>query len=237
MTCEKIKKELVAYRHGELAERERAWVVDHLRTCPSCIREDAQLAHVNQLLTNLERITPSPGFAMAFQRRLAQEGQLEQESGESRLIQWWREWLSSWQLAPALAGAASLLVFLGYLLSGNLPIEQQAPLAPGIPGQVAQQSDPSMTDAAAEAIERPELFVDYRAIADLDRLAHFDEVASTESAPEPEPAVAREEELPPELRQDPSFFASYPILQRMEQLENMDAVLSVSSGSEEQHKG
>jgi len=229
MTCERIRKELVAYRHGELAERERTRVVDHLSTCLSCTREEAQLARVSQLLTNLERITPSPNFATTFQRRLAQEGRVEQES---RLVRWWQEWLSSWQLAPALAGAASLVVFLGYVLSGHLTIPQQAPSR--VPAEVVKQSEPSRIEPLAQAIEQPELFANYGAIADLDRLAHFDEVAS-ENAPEPEPAVAREEELPPALLENPSFFASYPILQRMEQLENMESVLSLSSGNEEQH--
>lgn len=228
MTCEKIKKELVAYRHGELSERERTWVTDHLSTCLSCTREEAQLARVSQLLTNLERIIPSPDFAMTFQRRLAQKAHVEQESG---LAHWWREWLSSWQLAPALAGAASLIVFLGYVLSGHLTIPQQAP---SVPAEIAKQSEPS-TDPAARPIEQPELFANYGVIADLDRLAHFEEVASTENEPEPEPAVAREEELPPDLLDNPSFFASYPILQSMEKLQNMEAVLSLSSGNEEQH--
>ena len=109
MTCETIRKELVAYRDGELLERDRAQIAAHLSTCAACAREEARLARVSQLLTTLERVTPSPDFAATFWRRLEQEGQGERESGFAR---WWREWLAGWQLMPALAGAASLLVFL-----------------------------------------------------------------------------------------------------------------------------
>src|SRR5229473_2204397 len=63
MTCETIRSHLVAYRDGELPEPDRAHVAAHLSTCPVCTREDAQLAGVHQLLTNLERITPSPDSA------------------------------------------------------------------------------------------------------------------------------------------------------------------------------
>src|SRR3989442_13704782 len=113
MTCETIRKELVAYRDGELRERDRAQIAAHLSTCAACTREAARLARVSQLLTNLERVTPSPDFAATFWRRLDQEGQVERESWFAR---WWREWLTAWQLMPALARGAMQLVFSRFLV-------------------------------------------------------------------------------------------------------------------------
>src|SRR3989442_10829555 len=126
MTCETIKKELVAYRDGELRERDRAQIAAHLSTCAACTREEARLVRVSQLLTTLERVTPSPDFAATFWRRLEQEGQGERES---RFARWWREWLARWQVMPGLAGAARPLGFLSYVLSSPTP----PPTSPSAP--------------------------------------------------------------------------------------------------------
>src|SRR5262249_55247532 len=158
MTCETIRTHLVAYRDGELPEQERARVAAHLSGCSACTREEAQLARVNQMLADLERVMPSPDFAATFWRRLEQEGQSRQEEPESRLARWWREWresLSGWQLAPALAGAASLLVFLSYILSSR-PVTTPTPSA-----QPAAQVP---ADVPAPLLEQPGLFANYKVI-------------------------------------------------------------------------
>lgn len=222
MTCEMVRKELVAYRDGELRERDRTRIAAHLSGCPSCAQEEAQLARVSQLLTNLERISPSPDFAATFWRRLAQESQVEQEN---RFVRWWREWLADWQLLPALAGAASLLIFLGYVLSVR-------PTAPTTP-----PAAPSPENIPTQIVEQPELFTNYRIIVDLDQLAHFDEIAAVESDVEPASEVAQGEDLPPPLLENPSFFVHYPMLQQMEQLQNFEAVLDLPDDEDQQHRG
>ena len=200
MTCETIRKELVAYRDGELLERDRAQIAAHLSTCAACAREEARLARVSQLLTNLERVTPSPDFAATFWRRLEQEGQVERESWFAR---WWREWLTGWQLMPALAGAASLLVFLSYVLSNRPPTTTTPSASPSALLKI---------NVPAPVAEKPGLFVNYGIIADLDKLAHFDEVAALENAPQDVSTLARAEDLPPVLVENPSLFVHYPIL-------------------------
>jgi len=225
MTCETIRKELVAYRDGELLERDRAQIAAHLSTCAACTREEARLARVSQLLTNLERVTPSPDFAATFWRRLEQEGQAERESGFAR---WWREWLAGWQLMPALAGAASLLVFLSYVLSNRPPTTTTPSASPSALLKI---------NAPAPVAEKPGLFVNYGIIADLDKLAHFDEVAALENAPQDVSTLARAEDLPPVLVENPSLFVHYPILKQMEQLQNFEAVLDLPAGEDEQRRG
>jgi len=225
MTCETIRKELVAYRDGELRERDRAQIAAHLSTCAACAREEARLVRVSQLLTTLERVTPSPDFAATFWRRLEQEGQAERESGFAR---WWREWLTGWQLMPALAGAASLLVFLSYVLSSRPPTTT-TPSAP--------PSASLKVNVPAPVAEKPGLFVNYGIIADLDKLAHFDEVAALENAPQDASTLARTEDLPPALVENPNLFVHYPILEKMEQLQNFEAVLDLPAGEDEQRRG
>ena len=225
MTCETIRKELVAYRDGELLERDRAQIAAHLSTCAACAREEARLVRVSQLLTTLERVTPSPDFAATFWRRLEQEGQVERESWFAR---WWREWLTGWQLMPALAGAASLLVFLSYVLSSHPPTTTTPSASPSALLKI---------NVPAPVAEKPGLFVNYGIIADLDKLAHFDEVAALENAPQDASTLARTEDLPPALVENPNLFVHYPILEKMEQLQNFEAVLDLPAGEDEQRRG
>ncbi len=231
MICETIRPHLVAYRDGELPEQDRARVAAHLSACPVCTREEARLARVHQLLTNLERITPSPDFAATFWQRLEQEGRSRQEEPESRLTRWWREWresLSGWQLAPALAGAASLLVFLSYILSSR-PVTTPTP-----PTQPASQV---AANVPAPLVEKPGLFVNYKVIADLDKLSHLDEIAAVQLPGARDTEVASEGDLPPDLLKDPGFFVHYPLLQKMEKLENLEAVLDLPAEGGEHSRG
>src|SRR5215211_1879767 len=123
MICKDMQEELVAYCDGELQEEDRAPIAAHLSTCSACSRDVAQYTHVNTLLTQVERITPSPDFAATFWQRLEQEKRVAPVR-ESRVARWWREWrelFTSWQLAPALAGVASIAIFFGYILSDRGP--------------------------------------------------------------------------------------------------------------------
>jgi hypothetical protein len=231
MICETIKTHLVAYRDGELSEQDRTRVTAHLNTCPTCTREEKQLARVDQMLINLERITPSPDFAAAFWRRLEQEGQSSQEEPESRLARWWRELregFPSWQWTPALAGAASLLVFLSYMLTSRPTTTPTPPAQPAV--KVA-------AEVPAPVAKEPGLFVDYGFLGDLDKLNHFDEIAAVQLPGEHDTELASEENLPPELLKDPSFFVHYPLLQKMDQLENLEAVLELPAEGDEHARG
>jgi len=79
--------------------------------------------------------------------------------------------------------------------------------------------------------------VNYSIIADLDKLAHFDEVAALENAPQEASTLARAEDLPPALVENPNLFVHYPILEKMEQLQNFEAVLDLPAGEDEQRRG
>jgi hypothetical protein len=231
MICETIKPHLVAYRDGELSEQDRSRVTAHLNACPACTREEKQLGRVEEMLINLERITPSPDFAATFWHRLEQEGQSSQEQPESRLARWWRglrEDLTSWQWTPALAGAASLLVFLSYMLTGRPTTTPTAPVQPAV--QVVAAVPPPVA-------KEPGLFVNYNVLAELDKLNHFDEIAAVQLPGAHDTELANEENLPPELLKDPSFFVHYPILKKMEELKDLETVLDLPAKGDEHIRG
>jgi hypothetical protein len=231
MTCETIKNELVAYRDGELPEQDREQIAAHLSTCPACTQEERQLARLDRFLSTLERLTPSPDFEATFWGKVELE---RQKTKENPLARWWKEWWGSWQMVPALAGAAGLVLFFGYILS-NRHMTPPAPSAPTTPStQLAEANVPP------QVVEQPDLFVNYRVIADLDKLAHFEEIAATKVAPDPVTELAGPvgpEDLPPPVLENPGFFVQYPILQKMEELQNLESILALPGEEGKQNKG
>lgn len=242
MTCESIQEELVAYRDGELSEQERSSIAAHLATCMECTREEAQLIKMTGFLTSMERMTPSPNFAPSFWERLEQEkvrGTVRPPNRlpvqENALVRWWQELrstLTAWQLAPAFAAAASVLIFFGYLMTSS----SKPPSVVKTPQEKSAANAPT-TEAPASVAEKLEFFMNYKVIADLERLAQFDEIAAVELPGTQAVEVAQEEELPPDLLQNPSFFTHYPLLKRMEQLQSLEAVLDNPTGENEQNQG
>lgn len=231
MTCETLKNELVAYRDGELSEREHEQVVAHLRTCSACAQEEKRLARLDQLLASLEPVSLSPGFAATFWQRVEQEQRATKRTG--RFAHRWRDWLESWRLVPAMAAVASLLIFLGYVLFGRHvpPPPQLSPAEPLVQQEVARADLPPLV------VAQPDLFVLYRMIADLDKFAHFEEIAAVDPAPEEKTELVMPEDLPAPLRENPSFFVHYPMLQKMEELQNFEAVLSLPGEGEKPNRG
>lgn len=228
MTCATIRNELVAYRDGELPELDRERIAAHLHTCPVCSQEERQLARLDQLLTRLERITPSPDFATTFWRKLEQERPTETK--ENWLGHWWHEWLSGWRMAPALVAAASLLIFFGYVLSSRQPTTLTPSVSQDAPAQVAKgpapiPAQPDRSRGEDEVSSGPEKF------------AQSGEMRETEAAAEPEAEFARPEDLPPPLLENPSFFVHYPMLQKMEELQNFEAILALPGDQETQNRG
>ena len=249
MSCEEIQEELVAYCDGELPKEHRARIATHLSTCSACSREAKQFARVNTLFTQVERVTPSPDFAATFWQRLEQEKHLTPVQ-ESRFARWWREWresLTSWQLAPALAGAASIIIFFGYVLSDRGPTgpEPEINPPPGItsppPGITSPPVNsfppiPPTPDVPALVQEKLGLFVDYHVIGNLERFLHFDTIAAVE-LPEDPPIGIAENDIPKDVLEKPGFFANYPMLRKMEELKNLETVLDAPLDGDEKSRG
>jgi len=68
-------------------------------------------------------------------------------------------------------------------------------------------------------------------------LSHFEEIAAVDLSKERETEVAQEEEIPPDLLKNPNFFAHYPMLKKMEQLQNLEAVLDTPTKENEHDQG
>ena len=239
MTCEEIREELVAYQDGELSEYDRKQVATHLNTCTACTQEAVSLARVGQMLSGMERIIPSPAFAVNFWQRLEQEHQAEPEH---RFTQWWRELresISNWHLTPALIGAASVLIFFAALSQRPERSTLTSVSLPSVGKKAQDQAKPATSPARtvpAEVVEETELFVDYQMITEIDKFAVFEEIAAVDLSTE-QPVEVAGGELPKDILDNAEFFAQYPILQQMEQLENFDAVLAAPTQDEEQSQG
>jgi hypothetical protein len=243
MICEEIQEELVAYCDGELAAEDRTRITAHLGTCSACSREVAQLTRIHAAFTQVERVTPSPDFAATFWQRLEQEKRATPVR-EGRFARWWREWresLSGWQLAPALAGAASILIFFGYIVSDRGP-QTSDKRTRGEPVHTANPA-PSQSLAGEQAPEvpalireKPGLFVNYRVIADLEKFSRFDEIAAVQLPDEP-PIDIAESDVPKDLLEKPGLFANYPMLQKMEELKNLETVLDAPPDGEDKNHG
>jgi len=240
MICEEIQEELVAYCDGELPEEDRARITAHLSTCSACSREAAQFARLNTLFTQMERVTPSPDFAATFWQRLEQEKRVAPVQ-EGRFARWWREWresLTSWQVMPALAGAASIVVFFGYILSDHGPTGA-GPRPGNKPphGETRPLVDTPPTPTAPTLVqEKPGLFVNYRVITELEKFSRFDEIAAVQLPDEPPVGIA-ENDIPKDLLEKPTFFSHYPMLKKMEELKNLETVLDAPPDGDDKSRG
>jgi anti-sigma factor RsiW len=183
MECETMRVELPGYVSGKLDPSSAAPVRAHLQTCGACRDELAQIQRLDKLLKEaLPTITPSPGFASTFANRLAAEVAAEEEA----MAGGWAGWL----LQPWLVGlaATAMLAFIMFgVLTSPSPwsFDTSIPRIPSLSGGVARKpvgeipkiasNSPEKNKAVAsnvpsDVLQRPELFVDYSVIRDLDVL-------------------------------------------------------------------
>jgi anti-sigma factor RsiW len=170
--CEAMVIELPGYISGKLSAEEAAPVRAHLEMCGGCRSEVASLRRLEQLLSRaLPSIEPSPTFASTFANRLAAEVAAEEEAASHGWLGWL---LQPWLIPVAAAALLAAVIFrpfgdAGAPLSFSLPRLAQKPpaehKAPPAPGDKALASNPP-----SELLQRPEMFVDYSVIRDLDIL-------------------------------------------------------------------
>jgi predicted anti-sigma-YlaC factor YlaD len=115
MKCSQVKRRLSAFLDGEVSEKEKLKISEHLKSCIDCQKELESLSYVSNFLDSLEEIEPSPYFIVRLKQRIA-----EQES--KRLIRLpFMEWARRYHLeriAIPVGVAASL--FLAVLGGSNL---------------------------------------------------------------------------------------------------------------------
>jgi anti-sigma factor RsiW len=183
-----VAVELPGYVGGKLDAVSAVSVQRHLQGCSSCQAELRELERLDQLFAvALPSVLPSPGFASSFANRLAQE---IIDEGEGRRFS--PRSILSWFVQPWLlpVGAAAVLALIMANMYGPwFGSEQPAgwPLrAPSVSSGVASSKKPAPDAKVAakpdkpdnkviagakpppDVLARPELFVDYAVIRDLD---------------------------------------------------------------------
>jgi anti-sigma factor RsiW len=188
--CVAMVIELPGYVSGRLSAAETGPVRAHLALCAGCRSEVTQLERLDQLLSKaLPSIKPSPGFASTFANRLAAERVAEEEAASHG----WLGWLLQPWLIPVAAAAVLAAVMFTPWFSERTGGPLRLPKLPGVSsGGVASSkkpaAEPKVASAApsdkgavasstvassnppSEVLQRPELFVDYSVIRDLDIL-------------------------------------------------------------------
>ena len=161
--------ELPGFVSGKLGAEQAAPVRAHLEICGGCRSEVVQLEKLDRLLMRaLPTIEPSPTFASTFANRLA----AEVAAGEEASSRGWLGWLMQPWLIPV--AAAAVLAFVMFRPFGvttapmSFPRFAQKPPsehkgAPAAPEKLA-------SNPPSEVLQRPEMFVDYSVIRDLDIL-------------------------------------------------------------------
>jgi anti-sigma factor RsiW len=183
--CQAIRIELPGYASGQLETQDLVPVRTHLQSCGACRVELRELERLDALL--LEALPPiglSTSFASRFANRLAAEAESTQKQSDGRS---WLGWVLQPWLVPV--GAAALIVavmfqswFAGHSKnvlssptvtggSGATVASAKRPAPDTKPAEAKSASKPMLAaNPPSEVLQRPELFVDYSVIRDLDIL-------------------------------------------------------------------
>lgn len=72
MKCKKVRKKLVLFLDGELSEKQRIEIQNHLNSCPDCLKQVDVLLKIWDVSGELERIEPSPYLWNNLSLRIAE---------------------------------------------------------------------------------------------------------------------------------------------------------------------
>lgn len=193
MRCRTAHTALIAARDGELGARRRRALDRHLVRCGACRAEQVAVDGVLAMLDRLPMDADVPARlehdVMRRVRALATESDVRGTTVSG--------WLRA--LTPPLAAGA---VIVGTVLGVRGTIDRTPTVRPAAPIAVAAgterpaaESRSESTSAArraktripdyppAELASRPDLFVDLPMLRDMDKLQHFDTIATMEDDP------------------------------------------------------
>lgn len=106
--CQDYIEKLMLYAYGELEQRDRVALKEHLKGCEGCRQEQERLV---RLLELIKETMPSPELSQVQSRRMT--GSVVRELKEKQEKTWWRTWRMTrgYRAVSALA-AACLIVFV-----------------------------------------------------------------------------------------------------------------------------
>ncbi|MET0152981.1 MAG: zf-HC2 domain-containing protein [Candidatus Binatia bacterium] len=172
--CEPIRVELPGYASGKLDTGSLASVRAHLQSCGACRVELRELERLEELLLKgLPPIVLSATFASRFANRLAAEVDGAQRESDERS---WLGWLlQPWLVPVAAAALIAAVMFQPWFADHSTSVFPTPAVTGGSDGAVASARKPASdaklaANPPSEVLQRPELFVDYSVIRDLDIL-------------------------------------------------------------------
>jgi hypothetical protein len=196
MRCRTAHSFLITARDGELTARRRRALDRHLSHCAACRTEQVTIEGVLAALDRLPDATDVPA-------RLEQNVMRKVRALADEPVGWGASldpsrWLRT--LAPTIAaGAVAGLAIFGLRSTTERPLDAVPPPAPAAVARRDEAAAPAARRAKtrvpdeppAELASRPELFVDLPVLRNLDKLQHFESIATMEDDPtdeEPPPS-------------------------------------------------
>jgi len=132
--CQDYKERLLLNAYGELDQKGRLALEEHLRVCEGCRRERER---VSLLLERMKETMPSHELSTAQSRELTDS--IMRKLGEKQRKSWWQKWdlTGGYRLIPALAAACLIIVTLGWF---SLKVLNPTPSSQPILGQNGEVS-------------------------------------------------------------------------------------------------
>ena len=122
MDCTNAWDLLSAYLDGDLPEREREGIADHLRRCPRCAEEERALKETLSLLRDLPAGPAPPELLRGITLRLEEE--------TSRTPLWRKLFLPAHIKIPLEVAAVALIFVLVYGIQREIPAKKTPPAPP-----------------------------------------------------------------------------------------------------------
>lgn len=129
MKCKKVKKELSAYVDGELNEKDKQAIFEHVEKCSNCKGELVILSQQDEYLRQLEPIKPSSDFRGRFWQKVNvwEESKQKQKMSWLQKISWLPFPVSAWNFAVLfLAVLSGTMAFSWYKYSVAPAVKQKS---------------------------------------------------------------------------------------------------------------
>ena len=186
MWCRTARRWGVAAADAQLSPRRQQALDRHLEGCEACRQEQVEIERVLRAVDHFAQATPTAVPPRLERAVLSQvRARAQEATAADRRAAWPRRMVPA--VASGVVGVAALwLVGSDAGRSGTEPPNAQPPARR--PDRVAR-SKPSVPPTPPPALlSDPELFVDLTLLRNLDKLQHFDAIATVDPSPEDPPA-------------------------------------------------